>query len=96
MSVLNLALYGVACSRHKHREEKEMILNPLATKSKIRDAKGDTVKKLIEETMQPVIDMLNLRFSRLTYDGKPMNVGEKETTDSIAGMMEQLKVFSND
>jgi hypothetical protein len=62
----------------------------------MRDAKGDTVKKLIEETAQPVIDMLNLRFGRLTYDGKPMNVGEKATTGSIAAMMEQLKVFSND
>jgi hypothetical protein len=29
MSVLNLALYGVACSRHKLSKEKETILNPL-------------------------------------------------------------------
>jgi hypothetical protein len=47
ISVLNLALYGVTCSRHELHKEKEMILNPLATKSKIREAKGDTVKKLI-------------------------------------------------
>jgi hypothetical protein len=45
---------------------------------------------------QPVIDMLNLRFGCLTYDGKPMNVGKKATTDSIAAMMEQLNVFSDD
>jgi hypothetical protein len=94
--VLNLALYGVACSRHKLSEEKETNLNPLATKFKIRDAKGDTVKKLIEETAQPAVEMLNLRFRRLAYDGKPMNVGEKATTDSIAAMMDQLKVFSDD
>jgi hypothetical protein len=50
MSVLNLALYGVACSHHKLSDEKEKILNPLATKSNIRDTKGDTVKRLIEET----------------------------------------------
>jgi hypothetical protein len=62
-------------------------LNPLATKVKVRDAKGDTVKKMIEETAQPVIDMLNLRFGRMTYDGKPMKVGEKATTDSIAAMV---------
>jgi hypothetical protein len=73
MSVLNPALYGMACSRHKLSEDKEMILNPLATKSKIRDAKGDNIKKMIEETTQPVIDMLNLRFGRLAYDGKLMN-----------------------
>jgi hypothetical protein len=96
MSVLNLALYVVACSRHVLSKEMETILNPLATQSKIRDAKGDTIKKLIEETAQPVIDMLNLRFGRLTYDSKPMNVGGKATTDSIAAMMEQLKVFSDD
>jgi hypothetical protein len=90
MSVLNLALYGVACSRHKLSEENETILNPLDTKSNIRDAKGDAVKKLIEETAQPVIDMLNLRFRRLTYDGKPMNAGKKATTDSITAMMGQL------
>jgi hypothetical protein len=71
MSVLNLALHGVTCSSHKLSEEIEKILNPLATKSKFRDAKRDTVKKLIEETAKPVIDMLNLRFGRLTYDGKP-------------------------
>jgi hypothetical protein len=45
MSVLNLALYGVACSCHKLSEEIETILNPLTTKYKIRDAKGDPVKK---------------------------------------------------
>jgi hypothetical protein len=50
MSVPNMSLYGVVCSRHKLSEENEEILNPLATKSKIRDAEGDTVKKLIEET----------------------------------------------
>jgi hypothetical protein len=61
-----------------------------------RDAEGDTVKKLIEEMAQPVIDMLNLLFGHLTYDCKPMNVGENATTDSIAAMMEQLKVFSDD
>jgi hypothetical protein len=43
-----------------------------------------------------VIGMLNLRFGRLTYDGKPMNVGEKATADRIAAKMEQLKVFSDD
>jgi hypothetical protein len=96
MLVHNLAPHGVACSRYKLSEETESILNALVTMSKIRDAKGDTVKKLIEETAQPVIDMLNLRFGRLTYDGKPMNVGEKATTDSIAAIMEQLKVFSDD
>jgi hypothetical protein len=43
-----------------------------------------------------VIDMLNLLFGHLTYDCKPMIVGENATTDSIAAMMEQLKVFSDD
>jgi hypothetical protein len=70
-------------------------LSLLATKTRIRDAKGDTVKKLIGETAQHVIDMLNLRFGRLTHNGKQMNVGEKATTDSIVAMMEQLKVFSD-
>jgi hypothetical protein len=69
MSVLNLSLYGVPFSRHELSEEKEKILNLLATKSKIRGRQGRHSKILIEETAQPVIDMLKLRFGRLTYDG---------------------------
>jgi hypothetical protein len=72
MSTLNLALQNVSLMREQMEDEKERAIKHKNNLDAIRSAIKETpdLEKAVQDSMSPVINLLNERFSRMKLKGK--------------------------
>lgn len=96
MSTLNGALYGLALERDKLDLDENIVKN-LVSKAAWREAAvrhpNKDIPVLAKRSAQKVKDELNQRFSRLTYKGEKVLIGEAATNDEVEKYKQELKIF---
>lgn len=88
MSILNLALQNVALERRVTESEMEKLAQKASSMGDLREVGNPEFKQAFLDSMQPVIHLLNQRFSRMKLKG------EKFVTHSAATESQILAYFS--
>ena len=92
MSTLNLALQNVSLMREKMDNEMEVAIkyknNLAAIRSTIDEKPG--LEKAVQESVSPVIDLLNERFSRMKLKGNQVKICPAATQDDIVDNFESV------
>ena len=98
MSLFNLALQNVALRRERMDEKSEAMMKS-ASSMKVVRMKADkttTLKGNLLQAMQPVVELLNDRFSRLTWKEEKVQVHEPCSEEDIQNLQEILRSIDSE
>ena len=93
MLIFNIALQNVALMREESRSEVEQALRGANSMSEIRNkaAKNGDLKTAWIQSVNPLINLLEERTSKLTLKGKPFAVHKAATDDEVKDFEEAVR-----
>ena len=93
MSVLNLALQHCALSREPMQSESEKKMKRKGCMTAVRNLAeaDDNFKKDFEQSVRPVIETVNHRFTRMSIKGVPLNAMPGLSDDAVEKILDPLK-----
>ena len=94
--VLNLALYGIGCMRHRSSDqeyEKQLHnCSGLSDVGKLIEKNPERNTALLLESCKPCIDLIENTFSRLMLKDKPFLTPKEATVDKINELFESINL----
>ena len=90
--MLNFGLQNVATARESMEPTKEIRMKSLGALKKIREAakRDPSLRKNLEASIKPVLDLISNRFSQLKYSGNPIQIEPPADQDDYASSFVDL------
>ena len=90
MSILNLALQHVALDRNEMEEKYEQMVKNLSSLTAVRNQARlkDGLKEAFKKSMEPVVDLVNKRFSQMSLKGNPVKTLKGVSDEEITSILD--------
>jgi hypothetical protein len=90
MSILNLALQHVALDRNEMEEKYEQMVKNLSSLTAVRNQARlkDGLKEAFKKSMEPVVHLVNKRFSQMSLKGNPVKTLKGVSDEEITSILD--------